>query len=97
MIMPVRRAVEKAYPADGHDKLTQAQCVGALLARTPGVTGEFVKTELGQKIWEPKMRSYDELAEDLRASSGELRAVVKHGRSVIEFELASRGLIPVRN
>ena len=67
-----------------------------MMARTPGVCGEFVKPEgETKKVWTPSMVDYDELAIALRTTSGELRAVVKHGRSMMTVELASRGLIPM--
>jgi hypothetical protein len=77
----VRQALEAAYPEDAHPVLTAAECVGVLLARTPGVLAD--------------VRPYDELSTELGVSVGSLQALVKRGRAAVVVELAARGLIPM--
>jgi hypothetical protein len=70
--------------------------MSVLMARTPGVCGEFVKPEgESKKIWTPVKVEYDELATELGVTAGDLRALVKNGRASMTVELASRGLLPM--
>lgn len=76
----VEQALALAYPEGGHAKLTATQCKTLLLDRTPGVRVE--------------MPSYEERAEELGVGVGELKAIVKHGRTVMYEDLLGRGMIP---
>lgn len=79
-LVRVRQALELAYPAGAHATLTASQCIGVLLVRTAGVMLE--------------MPTYEELAAELGAAVGDLRALVRSGRAQVTAELAERGLIP---
>lgn len=76
----VEQALTLAYPDGGHARLTATQCKTLLLDRTPGVRAE--------------MPSYEECAVLLGVGVGDLKAVVKHGRTVMYEDLLARGLVP---
>lgn len=79
-LVVVRQALEKAYPLGAHATLRQGQCMALLLVRTPGVV--------------VVMPAYEELAAQLGATEGDLRALVRCGKRQVQEDLAERGLIP---
>jgi hypothetical protein len=80
-MVPVREALEVAYPIGRHEVLSQSQCIAALMARTQGVLD--------------KVPPYGELAAELGIALGDLQALVRAGRRVVTIELAARDLIPM--
>lgn len=80
-LVAVRQALERAYPEGGHALLRRGQCMGLLLSRTPGAM--------------PAMPTYERLSEQLGATVGDLRSLVRCGRKLVRGDLEDRGLIPV--
>lgn len=80
-MVPVRRALEKAYPEGQHPVLSQAQCMRVLMMRTEGVL--------------VAVASYEHIAFELGVTIGDLKALVRCGRNIVTVELAARGLIPM--
>lgn len=78
-LVAVRVALDHAYPDDGH-ALPSAKRKALLMARTPGVMKE--------------QPTYEQLSVELGESVGELRALVRAGRALVQGELERRGLIP---
>lgn len=78
-LVPVRKALEKAFPERGHDQLTQTQCIGLLLARTHGVLAA--------------VPAYADLADELGVEAHELQRLVRYGRAVVGLELVERGIV----
>lgn len=81
-VMPVWLAVERAFPERWHGVLTSTACVSVFLLRTRGLI-------------EGEMPSYEALAVEHGISIGDLKSIVKRGRSFVTVELAARGLIPM--
>jgi hypothetical protein len=79
-LVAVRKALELAYPIGGHAKLSHNACRALLVCRVPGIL--------------TPMPTYEVLATELGVDEGDVRAVVRHGRSIVSLELAERGLIP---
>jgi hypothetical protein len=94
-LVRVRQALELAYPAGAHAVLSRGQCIGVLLARTPGVVSLLPRPSEDDPSKPPEMPTYEKLSAELGAEVGELRAVVRRGRDSMTEELAGRGLIPV--
>jgi hypothetical protein len=80
-VVHVRQALAVAYPDGAHAMLTARECIGVLLSRTPGA------------LPVPEV-PYEDLAQRLSVSIGDLKALVKEGRRRATVELAARGLIP---
>jgi hypothetical protein len=97
-LVHVRQALSVAYPEGAHPMLTARQCMTVLIARTPGamaiVRGRRAN-ETDDKAPGPIVEiPYEDLAERLSVSIGDLKALVKEGRRRATVELAARGLIP---
>ncbi len=76
----VEQSLCLAYPDGKHATLTAAQCKTLLLDRTPGVRVVMV--------------SFEDMAPLLGVGVGELKAIVRHGRTTMYEDLLQRGLVP---
>lgn len=85
-LVRVRMALDAAYP-DGAHRLPSAVRKALLLARTPGVIPPTPDNPA-------PVPTYEQLAEELASTVGELRALVRAGRQSVTSELSGRGLIP---